>query len=94
MPSSRGSSKPRDWTKVSCIEGRFFTIWATREAQQIYNFFKIREVETHTDKKGRDWRDVDTSQGHHGTAGNHQKLEEAWRILPWSFQREPVPADT
>ena len=27
----RGSSWPRDWTRVSCIAGRFFTIWATRE---------------------------------------------------------------
>ena len=27
----RGSSKPRDWTWVSCIAGTFFTIWATRE---------------------------------------------------------------
>ena len=26
---SRGSSWPRDWT---CVAGRFFTIWATREA--------------------------------------------------------------
>ena len=29
---SRGSSLPRDWTRVSCIAGRFLTIWATREA--------------------------------------------------------------
>ena len=28
---SRGSSWPRDWTWVSCIAGRFFTIWATRK---------------------------------------------------------------
>ena len=28
---SRGSSRPRDWTQVSCIVGRRFTIWATRE---------------------------------------------------------------
>ena len=28
----RGSSWPRDRTWVSCIAGRFFTIWATREA--------------------------------------------------------------
>ena len=34
MPSSRGSSQPRDWTQVSCIAGRFFTSWATKEAQQ------------------------------------------------------------
>ena len=32
VPFSRGSSWPRDWTCVSCIAGRFFTIWATREA--------------------------------------------------------------
>ena len=32
MPFSRGSSQPRDRTQVSHIAGRFFTIWATREA--------------------------------------------------------------
>ena len=32
MPSSRGSSQPRDQTQVSRIAGRFFTIWATKEA--------------------------------------------------------------
>ena len=32
MLSSRGSSRPRDWTQVTCIAGGFFTIWATREA--------------------------------------------------------------
>ena len=30
--SSRGSSPLRDWTWVSCISGRFFTVWAIREA--------------------------------------------------------------
>ena len=34
MPSSRGSSRPRGWIQVSCITGRFFTFWATREAQR------------------------------------------------------------
>ena len=33
MPFSRGSSQPRDQTQVSCIAGRFFTIWATWETQ-------------------------------------------------------------
>ena len=32
IPFSGGSSWPRDRTQVSCIAGRFFTIWATREA--------------------------------------------------------------
>ena len=31
---SRASSQPKDWTQVSCIAGRFFIIWATREAQR------------------------------------------------------------
>ena len=29
---SRGSSQPMDWTCISCIAGRVFTIWATRGA--------------------------------------------------------------
>ena len=35
IPFSRGSSRPRDWTWISCIAGRFFTIWTTREAQSL-----------------------------------------------------------
>ena len=29
---SRKSSQPRGWTRVSCMAGRFFTVWAIREA--------------------------------------------------------------
>ena len=32
IPFSRGSSQHRDWTWVSHIAGRLFTIWATRES--------------------------------------------------------------
>ena len=32
FPFSRGSSQPRNGTRVSCIAGGFFTSWATREA--------------------------------------------------------------
>ena len=32
ISSSRGFSPPRDQTQVSCIAGRFFTVWATRAA--------------------------------------------------------------
>ena len=34
---SRGSSRPRDWTRVSRIVGRRFTIQATREALPLCN---------------------------------------------------------
>ena len=37
---SRGSSKPRDQTQVSCIAGGLFTSWATREAH-IQHSWKI-----------------------------------------------------
>ena len=37
FPFSRGFSQPRDWTQVSRIAGRFFTSWATGEAQEYWN---------------------------------------------------------
>ena len=33
---SRGSSQPRDQTWVSCIAGRFFTVWGTKDALVTY----------------------------------------------------------
>ena len=36
IPFSKWSSRPRDQPQVSCISGRFFTIWATREALLTY----------------------------------------------------------
>ena len=44
MPSSRGSSQPRDWTQVSCILGRFCIVWATREAtlHELFFFFSTK----------------------------------------------------
>ena len=41
MPSSRGSSHPRDQTQVFCIAGRFFTLWTTTEAQIISEFYSF-----------------------------------------------------
>ena len=32
IPFYSESSQPRNWTHVSCIAGRFSTIWVTREA--------------------------------------------------------------
>ena len=37
FPFSRRSFQTRDWTQVSCIAGRFFTSWATREAHIYIN---------------------------------------------------------
>ena len=37
IPLPRGFSQPRDRTQVSCMAGRFFTIWATRERNPFKN---------------------------------------------------------
>ena len=37
VPFSRRSSQPRDRTQVSHTAGRFFTSWATREAQEYWS---------------------------------------------------------
>ena len=37
FPFSRGSSHSRDQTQVFHIVGRFFTSWATREAQEYWS---------------------------------------------------------
>ena len=41
MPSSRGSSQPRDWTQVSLSASGFFTIWATRETHEYWSGWPI-----------------------------------------------------
>ena len=41
---SRGSSQPRDQTQVSCIAGRFFTIWATRKPEGEYWLVKANHA--------------------------------------------------
>ena len=41
LSSLRGSSQPRDQTQVSRIAGRFFTIRATREAQEYWSGYSI-----------------------------------------------------
>ena len=41
---SKGSSPPRDQTQVSCTAGRLFTVWATRESQDIVSRTQICQV--------------------------------------------------
>ena len=41
IPFSKGSSQIRDQTRVSCIAGRFLTVWATREVH--WNLRKTKQ---------------------------------------------------
>ena len=40
---SRGTSQPRGWTLVSCIAGRFFTVWATGKSMCFTMFLHLLE---------------------------------------------------
>ena len=49
LPFSRGSSQPRDQTRVSHIAGRFFTVWATWEAPLLWNSGKLISKKSSTE---------------------------------------------
>ena len=53
-PFSRGTSQPRNWTRVSCVLGRFFTSWATQKAPWIIKEKQsgAGELRLHTFKTG------------------------------------------
>ena len=56
IPFSRGSSQPRDWTQVSCIAGKFFTVWATREAHMsLYICHNHRMCNTNSEPWSKLW---------------------------------------
>ena len=45
MPSSKGSSQPRDQTQVSCIAGSHLTIWATIESTYSQFYFFLSSLD-------------------------------------------------
>ena len=46
LPFRRGSSQPRDQTWVSCVAGRFFTIWTTQGPRGQYQQKLAKELKT------------------------------------------------
>ena len=56
IPFSRGSSQPRNQTWVSCITGRFFTVWATRKADRILEW--VATLSSWGSSGARDWNCV------------------------------------
>ena len=58
---SRRSSRPRHLTQVSCIAGRFFIIWATREARRILEW--VAMPSSRGSSQPRDWTHVSCIAG-------------------------------
>ena len=74
---SRGSSRPRNQTRVSCIAGRFFTNWAMREAHVIYKnppHVKSWLIGKDSDA-GRDWGQEEKGMTEDEMAGWHHWLD-------------------
>ena len=79
IPFSRGSSRTRDRTRVSCITGRFFTIWATREASRQH----IKKQRHHFAHKGPYCQS-------YGFSSSHVQMweldhKEGWAPKNWCF---------
>ena len=81
LSSSRGSSQPRDQTQVSRIAGRFFTFWATKEAERRLS---TKELMFPNCGAGEDsWE----SLGQHGdqTSQSQRKSTLNWKDWCWSW---------
>ena len=89
IPFSRGSSWPRDWTRVSCIAGRLFIIWVSRGAichlsyllsicWVILNLtlWKLREIALLTFSQGMlPLRELTAEKPFHGSKGYFSKWQ-------------------
>ena len=78
---SRRSSQPRNWTQVSHIVGRRFTVWATREVP--------RYVNSLPNAKGlpRWWISKESSC----QCKRHNEFDPWVRKIPWSRKWQPTP---
>ena len=92
VPSSRGSSQPRDWTRVSCIAGRFFTTMPPGKPIQIGNPDMVYwHLEQRRSKStSTSWTAVKS------TDSWVHSIESEWESLglksrDWAFKITPIP---
>ena len=92
MPSSRGSSQPRNRTQVSRIAGGCFTVWVTREA--LHSSFLKKGfscyVKTHIKKQRHYFTDKGLSSQNCGFSSSHVWMweldyKESWALKNWCF---------
>ena len=50
ISSSRGFSQPRNWTEVSCMAGRYFTVWACVASFSLNSSFSLNIIKLFTFK--------------------------------------------
>ena len=90
-PFSRGSSRPKNRTRVSCIAGGFFTNWAMREAQSMTVLKKLTQYSSLTyslDGVILKWYWIcKTPWLHMANSGNSVLLPKVWhsRMVPLGY---------
>ena len=106
---SRGTSPPRDWTQVSHIAGRCFTLWATREALQwhighlptgvgrlilCWNIFlPFHSVHGVLDVRMLDWAAISFSSGPHVVGTLHYDQTVLGTTNTWWIQSPNLTLD-
>ena len=94
-PFSSRSSRPRNWTGVSCTAGRFFTNWAIREAQShsvVSNFLRPHGLYSPWTSPGQNTRvhSLSLLQGIFPTEGSSPDLPHCrWILYQLSHQGSP-----
>ena len=83
---SRGSSQLRDQTQASRIAGRFFTSWATREAQEYWSIPSQADLPDPVDR-----RSLSLLQWIFPTQESNQGLLQ-WRWILYQLSYEGSPA--
>ena len=78
IPSSQGSSQPRDWTQVSCIPGRFFSIWVRGKIRQEYRDLLNEEVMLTQKLNLLKWKATAVSFSFQNKSRMNQKEHEEW----------------
>ena len=81
-PFSSGSSRPRNWTGVSCIADGFLTNWAIREAQGIRQGISVLQTEI---KGTRMWPKVYTLTGYYYCFWEFQSRNEDYNFFFFGF---------
>ena len=87
IPFSRGSSQPRDRTWLSCIIGRFFTVWVTREIDKTVSDSFRNLLHLNCQVEGRALRKEQRGLffGIFVSAKNRKHLRKGFQIRFWKW---------
>ena len=91
FPSPGESSRPRNWTWVSCIVSRRFTVWATREALKtlkwsLFLWSMVVLVVKNLSANAEDVRETGSvpGSGISPRGGHGNTFQCSWLGIPWT----------